>query len=141
MFKIRKDLLNFIYRIGMGHLGGELSIVEMAVALYYEYMNYDPADPKMEDRDRFVLSKGHCSETLYTIFQDMGMYTMDYMVEHFETLDTAKFGMHSNRKYVPAIGSIRGAHWGHGRSCRCGYGSGCKSKKSTLENHCYGRRR
>ena len=101
--KIREDLLNFIYRIGMGHLGGELSIVEIAVALYYKYLNYDPKNPKWPDRDRLVLSKGHCSETLYTIFADLGMYTMDYIVDHFETLDTAKFGMHSNRKYCDAI--------------------------------------
>ena len=94
--KIRKDLLNFIYQIGMGHLGGELSIVEMTVALYYEYMKYDPGNPKMPDRDRFVLSKGHCSETLYTIFQDMGMYSMDYMVEHFETLADHRYEMRSS---------------------------------------------
>ncbi|MCL2166495.1 MAG: transketolase, partial [Clostridiales bacterium] len=79
--KIRKDLLNFIYQIGMGHLGGELSMVEMAVALYYQYMAFDPKDVKNANRDRFLLSKGHCSETLYTIFQDLGMYTIEYMVE------------------------------------------------------------
>ena len=118
--KIRKDLLNFIYRIGMGHLGGELSIVEMAVALYYDYMNWDPKDVKNPDRDRFLLSKGHCSETLYTIFQDMGNYTMDYMVEHFETLDTARFGMHSNRKYVPEI-EISAGSLGHGLLIAVGY--------------------
>ena len=44
-YQIRRDLLQFIYRIGMGHLGGELSLVEMAVALYYHYMNYDPKNP------------------------------------------------------------------------------------------------
>lgn len=126
--KIRKDLLNFIYRIGMGHLGGELSIVEMCVALYYKYMNYDPANPKWEERDRFILSKGHCSETLYTIFSDLGMYTMDYMVEHFETLDTAKFGMHSNRKYVPAI-EVSAGSLGHGFPVAVGLALGARKQK------------
>lgn len=126
--KIRKDLLNFIYRIGMGHLGGELSMVEMAVALYYEYMNYDVNDPKKPDRDRFVLSKGHCSETLYTIFQDQGAYTMDYMVEHFETLDTARFGMHSNRKYVPQI-EVSAGSLGHGLPIAVGMALGARAKK------------
>ncbi len=126
--KIRKDLLNFIYRIGMGHLGGELSIVEMCVALYYKYMNYDPTNPKWEERDRFVLSKGHCSETLYTIFSDLGMYTMDYMVEHFETLDTAKFGMHSNRKYVPAI-EVSAGSLGHGFPVAVGLALGARKQK------------
>lgn len=127
--KIRKDLLNFIYQIGMGHLGGELSIVEMAVALYYEYMKYDPKNPKMEDRDRFILSKGHCSETLYTVFQDMGMFTMEYMVEHFETLDTARFGMHSNRKYVPAI-ELSAGSLGHGLPAAVGMALGARASKA-----------
>ncbi|MCD8350221.1 MAG: transketolase [Planctomycetaceae bacterium] len=126
--KIRKDLLNFIYRIGMGHLGGELSIVEVCVALYYKYMNYNPSDPKWEMRDRLVLSKGHCSETLYTIFSDMGMYTMDYMVEHFECLDKAKFGMHSNRKYVPAI-EVSAGSLGHGLPVALGLALGARKQK------------
>jgi transketolase len=126
--EIRKKLLNFIYRIGMGHLGGELSIVEVAVALYYEYMNYDPENPKWEDRDRLVLSKGHCSETLFTIFSDMGMYSIDYMVEHFETLDTAIFGMHSNRKYVPAI-EVSAGSLGHGLPIALGLALGAREQK------------
>lgn len=126
--EIRKKLLNFIYRIGMGHLGGELSMVEMAVALYYKYMNYDPKDPKMENRDRFVLSKGHCSETLYTIFSDLGMYTMDFMVEHFETLDTAMFGMHCNRKYCPAIEASAGS-LGHGLPIAVGMALGARKQE------------
>jgi transketolase len=126
--KIRKDLLSFIYRIGMGHLGGELSIVEVAVALYYKYMNYDPENPRWEERDRLVLSKGHCSETLYTIFADLGMYTMDYMVEHFETLDTAKFGMHSNRKYVDAI-EVSAGSLGHGLPVAVGLALGARMQK------------
>jgi len=126
--KIRCDLLNFIYRIGMGHLGGELSVVEVAVALYYKYLKYDPKNPKWEDRDRLVLSKGHCSETLYTIFADLGMYTIDYMVEHFETLDTAVFGMHSNRKYVPAI-EVSAGSLGHGLPISVGLALGARYQK------------
>ena len=126
--KIRKDLLNFIYRIGMGHLGGELSCVEVAVALYYKYLNYDPKNPKWEERDRFVLSKGHCSETLYTIYQDLGMYTMDYMVEHFESLDTYKFGMHSNRLKVDAI-EVSAGSLGHGLPIAVGMALGARMQK------------
>ena len=126
--KIRKDLLTFIYRIGMGHLGGELSLVEVAVALYYKYLNYDPKNPKWEDRDRLVLSKGHCSETLYTIFADLGFYTMDYIVDHFETLDTAKFGMHSNRKYCEWI-EVSAGSLGHGLPIGLGLALGARIQK------------
>jgi transketolase len=129
-YKIRRDLLNFIYNIGMGHLGGELSMVEVAVALYYRYMNYSVHNPCDPDRDRLILSKGHCSETLYTIFSDLGAYTMDYMVEHFETLDTAKFGMHSNRKYCEQI-EVSAGSLGHGLPIAVGYALGARKQKKT----------
>ena len=126
-YEVRYNLINFIYRIGMGHLGGELSMVEMAVALYHKYLNFDVMDPKKPDRDRFVLSKGHCSETLYTIFSQLGAYTQDYMVEHFETLDTAQFGMHSNRKYCPQIEASCGS-LGHGLPIAVGMALGARHK-------------
>jgi Transketolase, N-terminal subunit len=126
--KIRCDLLNFIYSIGMGHLGGELSMVEAAVAMYYRFLNYSVHDPKNPDRDRFILSKGHCSETLFTIFADQGAYTMEYMIEHFETLNTAKFGMHSNRKYVPQI-EVSAGSLGHGLPIAVGYALGARKQR------------
>lgn len=125
---IRSNLLTFIHRIGMGHLGGELSIVEVAVALYYKYLNFDVMDPHKEGRDRFILSKGHCSETLYTIFSDLGAYTQDYMVEHFESLDTYKFGMHSNRKKCPQI-EVSAGSLGHGLPIAVGYALGARYRK------------
>ncbi len=127
-YKVRYDLLNFVYRIGMGHLGGELSMVEVAVALYYKYMNYDWSNPKWDDRDRFILSKAHCSETLYTIFADHGCYTQDYMVEHFECLHESKFGQHSNRKYVPYI-ELSAGSLGHGLPVSVGYALGARHQK------------
>lgn len=132
---IRSNLLNFIYRIGMGHLGGELSIVEVAVALYYKYLNFDVMDPHKEGRDRFLLSKGHCSETLYTIFSDLGAYTLDYMVEHFESLDTYKFGMHSNRKKCPQI-EISAGSLGHGLPIAVGYALGARYRKENYRVIC-----
>ncbi len=125
---VRENLLNFIYRIGMGHLGGELSMVEMAVALYYKYLNFDVLDPHKEGRDRFILSKGHCSETLYTIFSEQGAYTQDYMVEHFENLDQYKFGMHSNRKKCPQI-EVSAGSLGHGLPIAVGYALGARYRK------------
>ncbi len=127
-YKIRCDLLNFIYRIGMGHLGGELSVVDVAVALYYRYMNYDIKNPRWPDRDRLVLSKAHCSETLYNIFADMGAYTQDYMVEHFEALENSEFGMHSNRKYCPYIEASAGS-LGHGLPIAVGMALGARYQK------------
>ena len=112
----------------MGHLGGELSMVEVAVAAYYKYMNYSVFDACNPDRDRFILSKGHCSETLFTIFSDLGAYTQEYMVAHFETLDTAKFGMHSNRKYCEQI-EVSAGSLGHGLPISVGYALGARKQK------------
>lgn len=133
---IRKNLCTFIYRIGTaGHLGGELSLVDMAVALYYHYMNYDPKNPKWEDRDRLILSKGHVSEVLYTIYSDMGMYTMDYMVDHFESLKTAVFSMHPNRKYIDAIEASTGS-LGHGLPIATGLALGARMSKAKWRVFC-----
>ena len=112
-YEVRKTLLTLVYNIGLGHLGGELSMVEAAVAMYYRYMNFDVFDPHNPNRDRFILSKGHCSETLYSIFSNKGAYTMEYMVENFECLDKSKFGMHTNRKYCPQI-EVSAGSLGHG---------------------------
>lgn len=135
-WKIRRDLVTFVYRIGKaGHLGGELSLVDMAVALYYRYMKYDPTNPKWEDRDRLILSKGHCAETLYTIYADLGMYTMDYLVDHFESLDTAVFSMHPNRKYIPAIEASTGS-LGHGLSLAVGLALGARMSQAKWRVFC-----
>ncbi|MGI6221057.1 MAG: transketolase [Coriobacteriales bacterium] len=127
-FKIRADLLKFSTRINMSHLGGEMSIIDMATALYYRYLNYDFSNPKWEDRDRFILSKGHCSEVLYMICADKGAYTVDYIVDHFECLDKSQFGQNSNRKYVPFI-EVSAGSLGHGLPISVGYALGARKKE------------
>jgi len=134
-YKLRKDLLTFSTRINMSHLGGELSLMDMVTAIYYRYLNYDFSDPKWDDRDRFILSKGHCSEDLYMIFADKGLYTIDYIVDHFETLTTAQFGQHSNRKYVPYI-EISAGSLGHGLPIAVGYALGARYRKKNYRIYC-----
>ncbi|MCR5175145.1 MAG: transketolase [Oscillospiraceae bacterium] len=112
-YRVRHKLLTLVYNIGLGHLGGELSMVEVAVAMYYRYLNFNVLDPHNPERDRFILSKGHCSETLYSIFSDLGAYSLEYMIENFECLDKSKFGMHTNRKYCPQI-EVSAGSLGHG---------------------------
>ncbi|MEK3990132.1 transketolase [Robertmurraya sp. FSL R5-0851] len=98
-------------------------------------MNYDPKNPEMPERDRLILSKGHCAEALFTIYQDMGMYTMDYMVDHFETLETAKFSMHPNRKYVDAIEASTGS-LGHGMPIATGLALGARMSNENWRTFC-----
>ncbi|WP_101698264.1 transketolase [Clostridium minihomine] len=72
--QIRVDILESLYACQSGHPGGSLSCVEILLALYENVMKYDPKNPQMEDRDRFVMSKGHACPSLYAILADKGFF-------------------------------------------------------------------
>lgn len=65
--KVRREIIEMLYKAGSGHAGGSLSAVEILIALYYEVMSIDPANPNKFDRDRFILSKGHATPVLYSV--------------------------------------------------------------------------
>jgi transketolase len=70
--KIRRDIVTMIGLAGSGHPGGSLSAVEILIALYFKVMKHDPANPFWEDRDRFILSKGHAAPVLYAALCESG---------------------------------------------------------------------
>ena len=70
--KIRKDIVAMIGQAKSGHPGGSLSAAEIVTYLYFEEMKIDPANPKWEERDRFVLSKGHAAPVLYAALANKG---------------------------------------------------------------------
>ncbi len=72
--QFRKDILKMLYLAGSGHTGGSLSAIDILTALFYCKMRYDPKNPKWEDRDRFILSKGHACPALYVILADIGYF-------------------------------------------------------------------
>lgn len=72
--QLRLDIVNMLYEAKSGHPGGSLSCLDTLVALYYNVMNVRPEEPKWEDRDRFVLSKGHCAPALYAVLADKGYF-------------------------------------------------------------------
>lgn len=69
---IKKNIIKMVGAAGSGHPGGSLSITDIMTVLYFDKMNIDPANPKMEDRDRFVLSKGHAAPALYATLAERG---------------------------------------------------------------------
>ncbi len=71
---IRIDILDSICGAGSGHIGGSFSMVEIVLALYYDVMRIDPKNPKMENRDRFLLSKGHACPCLYAVLAGRGYF-------------------------------------------------------------------
>ena len=72
--KIRKNALTAVYSASSGHPGGSLSIADLLSVLYFEVMNIDPKNPKMEDRDRFILSKGHAGASIYAALAESGFF-------------------------------------------------------------------
>lgn len=74
MADLRIDLLEMLEEAGSGHAGGSLSAMDILAVLYGREMQYDPADPRWEGRDRFVLSKGHVCPALYTVLAESGFF-------------------------------------------------------------------
>ena len=79
--EIRKDIIEMIYRAKSGHPGGSLSITDIITVLYWKEMNVDPANPKMPNRDRFILSKGHAAPALYGALMEKGYVDKKYVTE------------------------------------------------------------
>lgn len=75
--KGRISALNMVYGAASGHIGGSLSALDIITELYFDVMNVDPENPKCEDRDRFVLSKGHATPALYSVLAMRGYFPME----------------------------------------------------------------
>ena len=72
--EIRIEILKMVNQAQSGHVGGSLGATEILVALYYHLMKHNPAEPEWDGRDRFVLSKGHCTPVLYAVLADCGYF-------------------------------------------------------------------
>ena len=73
-YELRKDIVTLIYNAGCGHIGGDLSVIDILVVLYYKHLNCSADKLDHPDRDRFVLSKGHAAEALYCVLADRGFF-------------------------------------------------------------------
>lgn len=99
--KVRVDVVKAIYHAGSGHPGGSLSAADIVTALYFKEMNVDPNNPKMADRDKFILSKGHAGPVQYAALAEKGYYPVEDMM----TLRKlgSKFQGHPNMSKVSGI--------------------------------------
>lgn len=105
--KIRKHAIDGVYNAAAGHPGGSLSIADILSVLYFDVMNIDPKNPKWEDRDRFVLSKGHCSPALYGALAERGFFPTE-AVPTFRQIDSFLQG-HPDMKGVPGVDMSTGS--------------------------------
>lgn len=121
--KARIGIIEGVFNAKSGHPGGSLSCVDIVTYLYFNHMNIDPQNPKMEDRDRFVLSKGHAAPALYSVLSLRGFFP----VEEMKTLrksDSMLQG-HPSIKYTPGVDMCTGS-LGQGISTACGMALGAK---------------
>lgn len=115
--KARLYALEGIFNAKSGHPGGSLSAADIYTYLYYKEMNVNPNDPKMADRDRFVLSKGHCCPSLYAVLALKGFFSLEELPKLRKV--GAMLQGHPDMKGTPGIDMSSGS-LGQGISAACG---------------------
>lgn len=115
--ELRKSAVTMIYEAQSGHPGGALSAADIVTALYFKEMNIDSKNPKWEDRDRFVLSKGHVCPILYAALGKLGYFPKEYL--HKLRQEGSILQGHPDMKKCPGIDISTGS-LGQGLSCAVG---------------------
>ena len=114
--EVRKGIVTGVHAAKSGHPGGSLGAADIMTYLYFEEMNVDPADPRKADRDRFVLSKGHCAPGLYAVLAERGFFpkedleTLRHIGSHLQghpnMNDTPGVDMSTGSRLPPSTGVI-----------------------------------
>lgn len=104
---IRRGIIEAVYNGQSGHPGGSLSIADIMAVLYFYEMNIDPQNPKDENRDRLVLSKGHCAPALYSALANRGYFN----IEELKTLRNIESGLqgHPDMNKIPGVDMTTGS--------------------------------
>lgn len=120
---IRRSCLESIAALGVGHVGGSMSVVETLAILYFRHLRLDPSDPKNPDRDRFVLSKGHAGPALYAALAEKGYIPRELLF----TLNKGGTSLpsHADRRKTPGVDMSTGS-LGQGFSAACGIALGLR---------------
>jgi len=105
--KIRRGIIEEVYSNQSGHPGGSLSIADILTVLYFKEMNIKPENPQWEERDRFVLSKGHCAPALYAALANRGYFSVDEL-QTFRNIHGRLQG-HPDRKNIPGVDMSTGS--------------------------------
>ncbi|MGI6585107.1 MAG: transketolase [Lutisporaceae bacterium] len=105
--RVRKHIIDEVYNASSGHPGGSLSCTDILTVLYFAEMRVDPKQPLWEDRDRFVLSKGHCSPALYGVLAEKGFFPKEDLLT-FRKADSYLEG-HPSMRNVPGVDMSTGS--------------------------------
>src|SRR5246127_3130816 len=125
--RMRREFIEMITAAKSGHPGGSLSATEIVVTLYFDVMRHDPANPKWKDRDRFILSKGHCCPVLYSVMAECG-YTPKDKLNTLRKLGSIYQG-HPDVRFIPALEASTGS-LGEGLSLAIGMGLAARLDRS-----------
>ena len=120
---IRCDIVTSIGHVGVGHIGGSLSIVELLAVLYFEEMNIDPKNPTMPGRDRFICSKGHAGPAIYAALANRGYFDREKLLTLND--DGSDLPSHCDMHHTPGVDMTTGS-LGQGFSCALGVALGSK---------------
>lgn len=110
-YDLRKNVIDMIVEGKGGHIGGDMSVMDILVELYFEQMNISPENMDDLDRDRFVMSKGHSVEALYAVLAAKGFFPIEQVIKEFSKFGS-KFIGHPNNK-LPGI-EMNSGSLGHG---------------------------
>lgn len=110
-YKLREDTVNIIMAGGGGHIGGDMSVMEILVDLYFRQMNVSPEKEEDPERDRFIMSKGHSMEAYYAVLCEKGFLDLKDVTERFSKFGSPYIG-HPNNK-LPGI-EMNSGSLGHG---------------------------
>ena len=127
--ELRRRTFETIYNAGGGHYGGSLSAIEIMTVLYYDVMNIDRKNPNWEDRDRFILAKGHAGPPLYVILADLGIIDSARLAELDQ--NGGSLPKHVDRLKVQGIDYSSGP-LGQGLSVACGMAAAAKQDGKDL---------
>ena len=130
---LRLSIVDVMAWSGGAHIGGSLSIVELLTALYFKYLNIDPQRPNWEDRDRFILSKGHAAAGFIPTLAKRGYFPVEDLksFNHFGS----PFAMHPDSNKVIGCDASAGS-LGHGLSMAVGLGLGARYLKKDFRTVC-----
>ncbi|HML18060.1 MAG TPA: transketolase [Bryobacteraceae bacterium] len=125
--RMRREVIEMIAEAKSGHPGGSLSATEIVVTLYYAVMRHDPSNPKWKDRDRFILSKGHCCPIVYAVMAEFGYCPKDQL-KTLRKLGSIYQG-HPDVRFLPTLEASTGS-LGEGLSVALGMGLAARLDQS-----------
>lgn len=128
--RVRLGIIESTFRAKSGHPGGSLSSADVLTYLYFKVLNIDPSNPKFEDRDRFVLSKGHAAPALYATLAQRGFFEFS-LIKELRQLGSILQG-HPNMNTTPGVDMSTGS-LGQGTSASAGMAIGAKIKGSDFK--------